>query len=86
MTSFCAYKYGHFQFSIWILELQNVICPPEGMWAIFSFWAQKEGNRKVSKANGLPKWDPALAASAFAIASGMAKRDGSSRVDVTAPL
>ena len=71
MTSFCAYKYGHFQLSIWILELLSGIRPPEGMWAIFSSWAQKTGKRKVSKANALPKWDPALAALAVAIAAGM---------------
>lgn len=44
-TYFCAYKYGHFQLSIWIPELLSGICPPEGMWDIFSC-APKTGKEK----------------------------------------
>lgn len=67
----CFYKYGHFQLSIGSLELLSGICPPEGIWDIFSSWAQKKGKRKVSKARALPKWDLAPTALAIAIAAGM---------------
>lgn len=69
-TSFCIYKYGLFQLPILSLALLRDTCPPEGMWDIFSSCAQK-GKRTVSKAGALPKWDPALAALALAIALGV---------------
>lgn len=40
----------------------------------FSPSEHKKGNRKVSKADALPKWDPALAVPAFALASGMLRK------------
>lgn len=91
MTSFCAYKYGHFQLSIWILELQNGICPPEGMWAIFSFWAQKGKQKgfqsrrpsKMGPCTGCPSLCPGIM---DAEERRVAERAGSSRVDVAVPL
>lgn len=60
-TSFWIYKYGLFHLPILILELLRDTCPPEGMWDIFSSWAQKGKGRfpkQVPFQNGILHWRP----------------------------